>query len=428
VKSLPQWLQYLEGLHPRPIDMGLARVDAVRAALGLELAMPVLTVGGTNGKGSICAFLEAILREAGFRVGLYTSPHILRYNERVRIDGVEASDAALISAFERVEHARAGISLTYFEFGTLAAAILFAEAKLDAVILEVGLGGRLDAVNIFDADCAIVASVDLDHMNFLGDTREAIGREKAGIFRAGRPAICADPAPPSSLREYAREVGARLAVIGEDFGYTRDGLQWRYRGPQTSRNGLPHPALRGAHQLGNAAAAIAALDAVRERLPVGMQAVRMGLVTASVPGRFQVLPGRPAVVLDVGHNPHAARALAGTLQEHGKFRRTLAVFGMLADKDVVGVIEAIRTQVSAWYVAGLAGERGLTARLLSEMVARIDAGKSQQCFDTPAQAYRSACSAAAEDDRILVFGSFHTVADVLAAIDAAKAAERSARS
>jgi len=427
VKSLDEWLRYLEGLHPRPIDMGLERVERVRAALGLTLTMPVLTVGGTNGKGSVCAFLEAILCEAGYRVGLYTSPHLLRYNERVRIAGAQASDEALTRAFERVEQARSGVSLTYFEFGTLAAALLYAEAGLDAVILEVGLGGRLDAVNVFDADCAIVASVDLDHMNFLGDTRDAIGREKAGIFRAGRPAICADRAPPSSLREHARAIGARLEVIGEDFDYSREGLQWRYRGVGSRRYALPHPALRGAHQLANAAAAIAALDTVRVRLPVGMQAIRMGLVTASVPGRFQVLPGRPAVVLDVGHNPHAARALAATLKEHGRFRRTIAVFAMLADKDLPGVVAAIREQVDVWYVATLAGERGQDADALAHSIARMDAGKPVRRFDTPAAAYRSARRSAAEDDRILVFGSFHTVADVLAAIEAERSAERSAR-
>jgi dihydrofolate synthase/folylpolyglutamate synthase len=237
VKTLADWLHHLETAHSRPIELGLDRVEKVRAALGLSFDVPVITVGGTNGKGSVCAFLEAILREAGYRVGLYTSPHIVRYNERVRIDGVEASDEALVAAFERVEAARGTTSLTYFEMGTLAAACLFADASLDVVILEVGLGGRLDAVNVFDPDCAVVVTVDLDHMEYLGPTREHIGHEKAGIFRAGKPAVYGEENPPRSLLDHAADIGARLLRFGEDFGVERSPQQWKYRGPRGERSG-----------------------------------------------------------------------------------------------------------------------------------------------------------------------------------------------
>jgi dihydrofolate synthase/folylpolyglutamate synthase len=415
VKSLADWLAYLESAHPRPIDLGLDRVETVRAALGLRFDVPVITVGGTNGKGSVCAFLEAVLKQAGYRTGLYTSPHLLRYNERVRIDGEEASDAALVAAFERVEAARGDISLTYFEMGTLAAACVFAEAALDAVILEVGLGGRLDAVNVFDPDCAVVVTVDLDHMEFLGPTREAIGHEKAGIFRAGRPAIYGEANPPASVVAHAERIGARLLLAGKDFGFERTPQQWRYWGPRSERAGLPHPALRGPHQIANAASAIAALDELRERLPLHMQALRMGLLTAAAPARFQVMPGRPAVVFDVSHNPHAARALAQNLRAHVKFERTLAVFAMLGDKDMAGVIDAVKAQIDAWYVSGLSGGRGSAKEIVGAAVRAADPDKPLHLFDTPVAAYLAARQSASENDRILVFGSFHTVADVLPA-------------
>jgi dihydrofolate synthase/folylpolyglutamate synthase len=374
----------------------------------------VLTVGGTNGKGSVCAYLESILLRAGFRTGLYTSPHLLRYNERVRINGGEIDDESLLRAFERIERARGEVSLTYFEFGTLAAALIFNQSRLDVAILEVGLGGRLDAVNLFDADCAAVISVDLDHMNLLGPTRESIGFEKAGIFRSARPAVCADPDPPASLLAHARSIGAHLRRIGIDFGYEAQGQHWRYFGPAGKRNALPHPALRGAHQLGNAAAAIAVLDELKSKLPVSMQALRMGLASASLPGRFQVLPGRPAVVLDVAHNPHAARALVRCLQAHRGFRRTIAVFAMLADKDIAAVAETVKTRIDRWYVASLPGPRGSSAQSLAKLIERVDPGKPLRRFASLADAYHGAVESAAENDRILVFGSFHTVSEVLA--------------
>jgi dihydrofolate synthase/folylpolyglutamate synthase len=422
--SLDDWLARLEAAHPRTIELGLERVQAVRSALGLQLTMPLIVVGGTNGKGSVCAMLEAMLRAAGYRTGLYTSPHLVRYNERVRIDGVEAGDAALVAAFERIEGARGGVSLTYFEFGTLAAALLFAAAAVDVAVLEVGLGGRLDAVNVFDADCAVLTSVDLDHMDYLGPTREAIGYEKAGIFRSSRPEVCAEPDPPAAVIAEAQARGARLLRIGRDFGYEESGLQWRYWGPGARRANLPHPALRGSHQLGNAAAAICALEELHAHLPVGMQAIRAGLVGVSVPARFQVLPGQPAVILDVAHNPHAARALARTLRQHSVRARTLAVFGMLADKDIGGVVEALKGEVDAWYVATLAGARGAEASALAAILAEHDPGKRVQTFASAQEAYRSAARDAGDDDRIVVLGSFLTVSDVLSLLQATPSERR----
>ncbi|MGB6054261.1 MAG: Mur ligase family protein, partial [Burkholderiaceae bacterium] len=276
--TLPQWLSLLETRHPSAIDLGLERVAQVKERLAIGFDCPVITVGGTNGKGSTCAMLESILLRAGYHVGMYTSPHLIDFNERVRINGTMADDAALMAAFARVEAARGEVSLTYFEFTTLAALLLFADAGLDAVILEVGLGGRLDAVNVIDADVAVVTSIDIDHAAYLGDTREKIGFEKAGIFRAGKTAICADPVPPRSLVEHAEAIGADLWLFDRDFNFTGDKQQWNYGGRSQRRNALGYPALRGANQLLNASAALAALEALRERLPVGAQEVRSGLV------------------------------------------------------------------------------------------------------------------------------------------------------
>ncbi len=319
--TLEGWLAYLETLHPKAIAMGLERVAVVHGKMDARLACPVITVTGTNGKGSTCAMLEAVLRCAGHRTGLYMSPHLLRYNERVRVRGEAQDDAALIRAFNAVEDARGEVPLTYFEYGTLAALWIFARAGIDVAILEVGLGGRLDAVNLVDADVAVVTSVDLDHMDYLGPTREDIGREKAGIFRAGRPAVCAEPDPPRALLAHALVLGTPIVQIGRDYGYVAEDRQWQYWGPGGRRYGLPVPALRGAYQLSNAATVLAVIDLLRDRLHVPAGAVRDGLITVDLPGRFQVLPGRPAIVLDVAHNPHAARALAATLASMGPFPR-----------------------------------------------------------------------------------------------------------
>lgn len=316
--SLDQWLSHLETAHPVGIDMGLARITRVKESLGLKFACPVITVGGTNGKGSTCAFLESILLAAGYKVACHTSPHLLRFNERARMNGADVSDADLLKAFERVEQARCRLSdpptLTYFEFTTLAIMDIFANASVDAVILEVGMGGRLDAVNIVDADCAIVTSIDLDHMAYLGNTREAIAFEKAGIFRTQAIAICADPMPPTSLINHANAIGADLWLMGKDYSFTGDQQQWGWTGRGKRFSGLGYPALRGANQLLNASAVIAALIALHDRLPVSAQDIRNGLALVELPGRFQVLPGRPTVVLDVAHNPHAAATLAESIE------------------------------------------------------------------------------------------------------------------
>jgi dihydrofolate synthase/folylpolyglutamate synthase len=411
--SLAQWLEYIEHQHPKAIALGVDRVARVRDALGLAPAFPIITVGGTNGKGSVCAMLEAILHCAGYRVGRYTSPHLLRYNERVRVAGADARDEELAEGFAAVERARRDVPLTYFEYGTLAGVRLFAEQRVDVAVLEVGLGGRLDAVNVFDPDCAVVTTVDIDHVDFLGGDRESIGREKAGIFRAGRPAVCADPAPPSSLLQRAAEIGARLMRIDVDFGAVPQGRHWQYWGPRGKRSALPYPALRGTCQLANAAASIAALESMRERVPVTVNDIRAGLLQADIPGRFQVLPGRPSVILDVAHNPQAARALAASLAALGGNGRILAVFAMLRDKDISGVVAAVNSRVAHWFIAGLGGARGAGIAELREALAARAVTAVTECRDVPA-AYTQAYDIAAENDRILVFGSFYTVAAVMA--------------
>ena len=416
--TLAEWLAYLETLHPKAIAMGLDRVSAVYARLGVVLKCPVITVGGTNGKGSTCALLECMLRAGGYRVGAYTSPHLLHYNERVRVDAADATDDALLEAFAAVESARLTTPLTYFEFGTLATLWLLARAELDVVVLEVGLGGRLDAVNVVDADVAIVTTVAIDHVDYLGTTREDIGREKAGIFRSGAFAICADRLPPATLLAQASAIGAKLLRIGIDYDFTAHDGQWSYRGPGGTRHGLPIPALRGAYQLANAATALAALDVLRDRLPVPMGAVREGLVSVELPGRLQVLPGRPVTVLDVAHNPQAAAALADSLASMGFHPQTWAVFGIMADKDIGSVIAALLPRVDRWYVASLPPPRGATAEdLRLRLEAAGVAPAAIRDFNDPASAYRAAREAVAEADRIIVFGSFLTVAAALALTD-----------
>ena len=420
--SLNDWLTRLESMHPKAIDMGLERVASVWQRMGVTLACPVITVGGTNGKGSTCAMLESILMQGGYHVGLYTSPHLIDFNERARIDGRMASDEQFVAAFEAVEAARGEVSLTYFEFTTLAILKLFADAGLDAVILEVGLGGRLDAVNIIDADVAIVTSVDMDHMEYLGDTREKIGFEKAGIFRPGKPAICSDPQPPQSLLDHAAAIGADLWLFGRDFNYAGDRQQWNYGGRTMRRNSLAYPSLRGANQLLNASAALAALEALRERLPLGAQEVRTGLVLVDLPGRFQVLPGRPSVILDVAHNPHAAATLAQNLDNMGFHPYTFAVFGAMADKDIAGVLAHVKDKIDHWCLTDLPMPRAATATALAAKLHEdgisdnVDTGaeRSVRCFANPADAYADARKRAGENDRIVVFGSFLTVAGVLA--------------
>ncbi len=458
--DLSEWLAYLETLHPVAIDLGLERVQSVARALDLQLPATVITVGGTNGKGSVCAMLEAILLAGGYRTGCYTSPHLVHYNERIRIDGEPVADARIVAQFARIEAARGATSLTYFEFGTLAALLLFAEAAPDVVILEVGLGGRLDAVNIIDADCAVITSIDIDHQAYLGDTREKIAFEKAHIFRSGKPAICADPTPPQGLVDHAQAIGADLWRFGRDFNYSGDRLQWAYGGRRQRRSALAYPALRGANQLLNAAAALAALESLEDRIVLPQHAIRLGLSHAALPGRFQIMPGEPAIILDVAHNPHAAAALSQNLANMPCTGKTFAVVGMFRDKDVRGVLAPMMYHVDRWLCVDLPGPRGLAATelaatlqtLLDGLHADAEAGAlprmvyetdnmlspiqgdaagsgpgvrpvprsmparlkvSVECLPDPVTAFEQANERVTVNDRILIFGSFATVGPVL---------------
>jgi dihydrofolate synthase/folylpolyglutamate synthase len=403
VKTLEDWLRHIERQHPQAIALSLERVVQVRKKMNIHLECPVITVGGTNGKGSTCAMLESILRAGGYRTGLYTSPHLERYNERVRFAGAEAGDALLAESFSVVEKARGAVPLTYFEFGTLAALWAFSENRIETAILEVGLGGRLDAVNVVDADCAVLTSVGIDHVDYLGPNRESIGREKAGIFRSRRPAVIAEPDPPASVLQAA---GDKL-FLGKDFGFTAEQTHWNYWGPKVRRAGLAPPALRGAVQLRNAAAALCAIDALA--LPLAMQEVRRGLAEVALPGRFQVLPGSPRVILDVAHNVEAARVLAANLDASGFAPETIAVCGMLRDKDIDGVLSVLAARVTRWHFASLPGPRGASADELEKIL-----GRSDEKHPSPAAAFASALERAEEGDKIVVFGSFLTVGEVLA--------------
>lgn len=435
-RNLEEWLDYQQRIHARGIDLGLDRVREVWHRMGSPQPAPlVITIGGTNGKGSVVAFLEAMLRAGGMRAGAYTSPHILHYNERIRIDGGEASDDTLIDAFERVEAARGETSLTYFEFGTLAAFDVFAHAELDVALLEVGLGGRLDAVNIIDADCAIVVTVDLDHMDYLGPDRESIGREKAGILRAGKPAIVGETNPPQSLLDHARTVGADLKILGRDYGWSPeiDELAWWHRDPAQARYVAPAEggdatvvlqgelALEGAFQYHNAATAIAALHALGDRVRWDHAAIAKDSYStdgrAFLAGRLQHLQSNPDLVVDVGHNPQAARELARWLDRHPVAGVTRAVFGALADKDIESVVAALGERIGHWYLAGLTDEspRGETiVQLAARVRAALPNAFISEFPDIPA-ALAVAQTEASANDRILAFGSFHVVAPVLRA-------------
>ena len=411
--NLDGWLAHIERQHAQPIALGLERLQVVSQRLAQQPFCPLITVGGTNGKGSTCALLERILISAGYRVGLYTSPHLVRYNERVRVNGHAVDDASLCQAFAAVEKARADTPLTYFEVGTLAAWEVFAAARVEVIILEVGLGGRLDAVNIYAPDCAIVTTVDLDHMDFLGDNREAIGFEKAGIFRPGKPAICGDREPPASLIQHAEAIAAELHVIGRDFGFQRQEQQWQFLGSKGKRSSLAYPGLRGQNQLINASVVLEALDCLRAQLPVAMQEVRRGLIEVELAGRFQVLPGRPTLVLDVAHNPQAARVLADNLGSMAFHPETWAVFGMMRDKDIAAVVRAMKGRVTRWMLCDLAGPRAASAEELAAILRAEGISEPMTCFADPSIALAAVRDQANEDDRIVTFGSFLTVAAVL---------------
>jgi dihydrofolate synthase/folylpolyglutamate synthase len=415
MKTLQEWLDVCERLHPVAIDMGLDRVKTVADRMALRFECPVITVAGTNGKGSTCAMLEAVLLQAGYRTGVYTSPHLVRFEERCRVHGESATAETLAEAFAAVEAVRGEVSLTYFEFSTLAILHLMAQSHLDVAILEVGLGGRLDAVNIIDADCAVITSIDLDHMAILGKDREAIGFEKAGIMRAGRPVIVSDPVPPQSVIDHAAAIGAELWCFGQDFNFSGDKQQWAWAGRGRRYSGMAYPALRGANQLVNASGALAALDALRQRIPVTAQAVRNGLAMVELPGRFQIVPGQPVLVLDVAHNPHSVAALAANLDAMGFYPSTHAVFGAMADKDLLPMLQKVNPMIDRWYFTDLPLPRAAKAVDLQQAWAaqnqRTDASSSVHA--EPMQALKSVMKAADPADRIVVFGSFYTVGGVL---------------
>ncbi|CAM4223823.1 bifunctional tetrahydrofolate synthase/dihydrofolate synthase [Comamonas aquatilis] len=421
--SLDEWLAYCERLHPQNIALGLDRVREVAQRMGLHFECPVITVAGTNGKGSTCAMLEAVALQSGYRPGVFTSPHLVHFEERCRVGGEIVSAQQLMAHFEQVEQARVQdgkeVALTYFEFTTLAILHLMSQSKLDVAILEVGLGGRLDATNIVDADCAVITSIDLDHMELLGPDRESIGREKAGIMRAGRPVVVSDPVPPQSVIDHAAEIGADLWRFGKDFNYDGDKQQWGWAGRGRRYAGLAYPALRGANQLVNAAGVLAAFEAIRSLLPVTAQAVRTGLSMVELPGRFQIVPGQPTLVLDVAHNPHSVAALTANLDAMGYFPRTHAVFGAMADKDWVPMLTKVAPLIDHWYFTDLPTARadsaqGLKAKLEElQATAGLRKDVSLQTFASPQQALDAAVEASDAADRIVVFGSFFTVGGVL---------------
>lgn len=428
MKTLNDWLSHLETAHSAGlIDMGLSRVGEVKAAMNLNPQCPVIVVAGTNGKGSVCAFLTQIYKQAGFKVGTLTSPHLLKFNERIAVNAEPVSDETIVASFERIEAARGDISLTYFEFNTLAAVDIFMREQVDVMVLEVGLGGRLDAVNIFDADCAVVTSIDLDHQSFLGDTIEQVGYEKAGVFRSGKPAICGQNPPPESLRRHAENIGAELLLIKRDFDFSKlEQQQWSFHfhpqsgqvfsdGLKRNRNALPIPALRGAYQLNNAACALAVIECLNDKLPIDIGSIKRGLLLVSNPGRFQVLPGWPLVILDVGHNPHAARALRQGLLALPFAQKRTAVFSILADKDIDQVLDIVKDQFDEWYIAPLHLPRGMDIAALSQKLSEHNIENITR-FDNVQTAFQAALAASSENDRITVFGSFHTVAEVMATL------------
>jgi dihydrofolate synthase/folylpolyglutamate synthase len=420
-QTLEAWLQRCEQLHPKEIDLTLERVLRVAKQLGLGFQVPVFMVAGTNGKGSTCAMLEAIGLQAGYRVGLYSKPHLVHFEERCRVDGQPVRAETLLTHFEAVEAARmaVGVSLTYFEFTTLAIARLLSMQDLDMVVLEVGLGGRLDAVNVVEPSCAIITSIDLDHTEFLGPDRESIGREKAGIMRPGVPVVVSDPMPPSSVAAHAQILGADLWQLGRDFNFSGDKQQWAWTGRGRRYAGLAYPALRGANQLLNASGVLAAFEALRERLPITAQAVRQGLATVDLPGRFQIIPGEPTLVLDVAHNPHSVAALIQNLQAMPYFRRTHAVMGAMQDKDLSDILSRMAPWVDVWHFTDLPTPRAAGAVDLKVRYESL--GLSPQgpepaalfCHGSPELALRAAFDGADPTDRIVVFGSFYTVGGVL---------------
>ena len=415
METLNDWLARAEQLHPKNIELGLERAKEMAVRMNLRFDCPVITVAGTNGKGSTCAMLESILRHAGYRTAVFTSPHLVRFEERLRLSGEAVDASKLIANFEAVEVARGDMPLTYFEFTTLGILRCMTEEKPDVAILEVGLGGRLDAVNIIDTDCAVITSIDLDHMDYLGPDRESIGFEKAGILRPGKPAIVSDPMPPQSVIDHAAAIGADLWRFGHDFNVSGDKQQWGWSGRGRRYGGLAYPALRGANQLLNAAGVLAALEALRPQLPITAQAVRTGLALVELPGRFQIVPGEPTLVLDVAHNAHAVAALAENLDAMGFYPTTHGVFGVMADKDLAPILARIGPMIDRWYFTDLPTPRAARGSdlLASWQAQNTRADASGSVHAGPMEALRAAIEHADPADRIVVFGSFFTVGGVL---------------
>ncbi len=414
-KSLDEWLSWQESLNPKEIDLGLERVSRVlnRAGHNNHFDCPLITVAGTNGKGSVVAYLEAIALAGSYTTCAYTSPHLLRYNERIRINGNEIDDESLCAAFERIDQARGEEQLTYFEFGTLAAIDCFMAAKPDLVIMEIGLGGRLDAVNIMQPSVAVITTVAIDHTDWLGADRETIGAEKAGILRAGSPAVCGDFNPPNSVLDHAEKSGVVLKLIGNDFRVEPRGETWALHANGDSMDELPLPALTGEFQRANAATAIMALKSL-QGLPTGVDAIKQGLRDVRLPGRFQIIRQQPVVIVDVAHNLQAAESLVSQLRAHDCTGRTCAVVAMLADKPVVDVIEAVSGEIDCWYTAGLESvPRGLSATHMADAVERLTSDVKLSAAPTVARACEQALADAADNDRIIIFGSFYTVAEAM---------------
>jgi dihydrofolate synthase/folylpolyglutamate synthase len=417
MSSLEQWLAYQTQVHPQAIDLGLDRLNQVLDRLGwCPPKVPVITVAGTNGKGSVSGYCASIMAAAGYRVGTFTSPHLRDYRERIRVHDRWVSAEELVSAFERIEAARGQVGLTFFEFNTLAALLVFEAAKLDAWVLEIGMGGRLDAVNVVDPDVAVVVSIGLDHQEYLGATLEAIAREKAGIFRRGRPAVLGSLDMPVVVEDTARGIGAALKRLGSEYTYVREDAAWQYRGSRWNLPHLPAPALIGDTQYANAATALAALEEIDVRLPISAAAVAQGLERVRLVARFQVIAparsGAPTWILDVAHNPAAARVLARNLRDLPSAGRTLAVCGILTDKDAAGVAAELRDCVDVWWCVSTEGERGRSGAALAETV-RLKVAAPVQAADSTAAGCAAALAHANPSDRILVFGSFHTVGPAL---------------
>ena len=411
--NLNDWIGYIESIHPSTIDLTLERIEIVIERLNLDISFPILTIGGTNGKGSTCSILESIYKEAGYKVACYTSPHFLHFNERIKIQAVAVSDELICEAFSRIESAREGVTLTYFEYGTIAAMIIFSEAHVDVAILEVGLGGRLDAVNVFDADCAIVTTVDLDHMDYLGHTREAIGFEKAGIYRTEKTAIFGDFDPPQSLIKHAELIHADLKIIGKDFGYEVHHDSFDFLIDSSFVMNLPLPKLQGDFQLANATNALMALKAMEDKLPLTEISIQKGITLTLLPGRFQEVKTMPSLIFDVAHNPQAARFLSHNLKKHVVLGKTIAVFSILKDKDIFGVINELNLDIDDWFIAEIQNERAASIENIFNTIQKINLSAHIEAFKNIQEAYQFASKEVTRNDRIIVFGSFFTVADIM---------------